>query len=115
MYLKTAVHPGKPQRLLPPATAMFSMPDQRLPTGSEREFSGTVRQTCGLRESGKSMWRGSFRVRTLPLMATISFSCIVERHCGTTFCAAVLAEVMLLMLGSPGAPVEGPFQVKPGC
>src|SRR5215510_15752624 len=102
--------PGKPHRLLPPATAMFSSPHQRLPTGMESVLSGTVRQTCGDIESGKSMLSGSRRLMTLPLISVISVACIVERHHGTAVRAATLAEGRSVTRGICGAPVLGPFQ-----
>src|SRR5512138_846741 len=94
---------------------MFSMPHQRLPTGTEPVLRGTVRQTWGLVERGKSMLSGSLRVSTLPLMAAISFSCMVERHWGTAFCAAVFADDRLVTLPMPAAPVLGPLQPYVGC
>src|SRR6516165_8610390 len=101
--------PGKPHWLLPPATAMFSMPDQRLPRNAEVLSFGTTRHTWAERELKKSFTSGSFRVRVSPLMATISLVCITDRQRGTALIAAELA-----LARSPtlicGAPVLGPSQ-----
>src|SRR5882672_5463117 len=102
--------PGKPQRLLPPATRMFSRPSHRLPTGMEAVLIGTVRQICGIKESGKSIFSGSLTVMVLPLIAVISSSCTVERHFGITFVALALALGISTTLPKAGAPVLGPFQ-----
>src|SRR5215468_1054464 len=108
------VPPGKPHWLLPPATAMFSMPDQRLPRNAETLSFGTTLHTCGEREVRKSFTSGSFRTRVLPLMETISLVCITERQRGTALTAAELALARLLTF-TAGAPVLGPAQEYEGC
>ncbi len=55
------VPPGKPHWLLPPATPMDSMPDQRLPRNTERLSFGTTRHTWGCRQAKKSFTNASFR------------------------------------------------------
>src|SRR4029079_3159898 len=106
--------PGNPHWLLPPATAMFSMPDHRLPRKTERLSLGTTRQSWAEREAKKSFTSGSLRVSVLPLMAVISLVCITERHRGTTLTAAALALPTSKTL-IPPAPVLGPVQEKVGC
>src|SRR5215469_6555081 len=106
--------PGKPHWLLPPATAMFSIPDHRLPSATERLSFATVRQTCGERDCMKSFVSGSLRTRVLPLMAVISLACDSERQRGTAFTAAEFALERSLTL-TAGAPVLGPAQEKEGC
>src|SRR5215470_17642717 len=106
--------PGKPHWLLPPATAMFSIPDQRLPRNTERLSLATIRHTCGERESMKSFVSGSFRKRVFPLMAVISAACDSERQRGTAFTAAAFALERSPTL-IPGAPVLGPAQENEGC
>src|SRR5215813_5977962 len=108
------VPPGKPHWLLPPATAMFSMPDQRLPRNAETLSFGTTRHTCGEREVRKSFTSGSFRTRVLPLMETISLACITERQRGTVLIAVELALARSLTLIAP-APVLGAAQEYVGC
>src|SRR5215469_18489579 len=93
---------------------MFSRPSHRFPTGIDAVFRGTERQTCGFRESGKSMFNGSCSVSELPLMAVITFICVVERHCGTTLQALMLALGKSVTWPIAGAPVPGPPQLKAG-
>src|SRR5215813_8585901 len=107
--------PGNPHWLLPPATAMFSMPDQRLPRNAETLSFGTTRHTCGERVVRKSFTQGSFIVSVLPLMETISFACINERQRGTALIAAELALARSWTLLTDGAPVLGPSQSYEGC
>src|SRR5215472_2545179 len=106
--------PGNPHWLLPPATAMFSMPDHRLPRNAETLSFGTTRQTCGERVERKSFTQGSFTVRVFPLMETISFACISERQRGTTLIAAEFALARSPTLIA-WAPVLGPVQENEGC
>src|SRR5689334_15271758 len=106
--------PGNPHWLLPPATATFSMPDQRLPRNAEVLSLATMRHTWAERDVKKSFTSGSFSVRVLPLMATISLACITERQRGTALIAAELALERSPTLIEE-APVPGPAQENAGC